>query len=620
MKKIIAIFLVLITLFTITSCTTEINNLEKPVVTVENNKISREKVKDASRYVIYVDDEEFTFTSNTSITFVTLDEGSYQVVVEALFTHTTNTSKSKAVTLVISKDVEITLSNPVITLENNKITWQEVEYAQKYAIYIDDKEIAKVLSTSYVIGNLTAGDHTIYIEALYNEGANEIKAKSNTVTYTVLDEETERIMNIFMINDTHGAFNNSDFPGLEKISTVIKNLENTNGDYIKVVNGDALQGSYVSSTQYGRPIIDALNEMDFDAFVIGNHEFDWGLEYIYAYKDGDLSNGEAEFPFLGANIYDKRTNQRVDWIEPYTIVEKNGVKVGIIGLIGHSQESSILASMVENYEFVYPLELVKQFSKELRVDKGCDAVVVSLHDFDEDLQSSILNLSLESRVDAILCGHTHRNEYYVGTNSAGRDVPVVQNRDKNQTATSLIVNLDSSNTTNHTFKRLYPSDYADDASIKEVINKYQAVIDESKKVIGRASSTISKNTIGVYAATAMKEEFNADFGIINSGGVRATIYSGDITVSEVFEALPFNNKVIIVKIKGSNILSVCDETYFIYSSGFKLSSIKSSQTYTVAIIDYVYYSSYNGALRNDTAYDTGVVMRDLTIEYMDSIY
>lgn len=620
MKKIITIFLVLITIFTLASCTVENNNLEKPVLTVENNKVSWKKVTDAVKYNVYVDDEEFSFTTNTSITFTTLDEGSYKVVVEALFSHTTSTSKSKPVTVVISKNVEITLSNPVITLEENKITWEKVENAQKYAVYIDDKEVGKVFNTSYIIGELSVGEHTVYIKAIYEDSKNNLSSISNKITFNVEDENKERIMNIFMINDTHGAFNNSDFPGLEKVNTIIKSLEKTNGEYIKVLNGDALQGSYVSSTQYGRPIIEALNVMKFDAFVIGNHEFDWGLEHIYKFKDGDLTNGEANFPFLGANIYDKKTNQRVDWIEPYTIVEKNGVKVGIIGIIGHTQESSILTPMVENYDFVYPLELVKQYSRELRVDKGCDAVVVSLHDFDEDLQGSILNLQLESRVDAILCGHTHRNEYYVGTNKAGAQVPVVQNRDKNQTATNLIVNLDSSTNPNHTFKRLYPSDYSDDAEVKEVIGRFQAVIDESRKVIGSSSSSINKSTLGVYAATAMKEAFDVDFGIINTGGIRATIGYGDITISEIFEALPFNNKVIIVTLSGRNILSACDDTYFYYSSGFSLNSIKSSSMYTVAIIDYVYYGSYNAALRNDTGYDSGVVARDLLIAYMDNIY
>ena len=197
--------------------------------------------------------------------------------------------------------------------------------------------------------------------------------------------------------------------------------------------------------------------------------------------------------------------------------------------------------MVKDYDFVYPLEIVESLSKELRTEKNCDAVIVSLHDFDESLQDKILDLPVTSRVDAILCAHMHSNEFYVGQNTVGVNVPVVENRDKNQTATSLIINLDASTSNNYTFKRLYPADYKDDAEVLEVVKKYQHVLDEANKVVGYTNGYLSKNTIGTYAANAMRDEFNADFGIINSGGVRATINSGDITVSEIFEALPFNN-------------------------------------------------------------------------------
>ena len=72
--------------------------------------------------------------------------------------------------------------------------------------------------------------------------------------------------------------------------------------------------------------------MEFDAFVIGNHEFDWGLDKIARYADGDPENGEADFPFLAANIVCE--GKKLDWTEDYVIVEREGFKIGIIGVIG----------------------------------------------------------------------------------------------------------------------------------------------------------------------------------------------------------------------------------------------------------------------------------------------
>ena len=95
-----------------------------------------------------------------------------------------------------------------------------------------------------------------------------------------------------------------------------------------------------------------MNDIGFTAMTLGNHEFDWGLDKIAKYKDGDLTNGEANFPFLGANIFYKGTNRRPDWIDPYTIVDYNGLKVGIVGVVGGTQESSILALNVAEYDFL----------------------------------------------------------------------------------------------------------------------------------------------------------------------------------------------------------------------------------------------------------------------------
>ena len=170
-------------------------------------------------------------------------------------------------------------------------------------------------------------------------------------------------VNFLMINDTHGAFEDSlDGYSIARVGSLLDSLESKNGDYIKVANGDILQGSYLSSKTYGYAMIEALNLRDFDAFVLGNHEFDWGLDKIAKYKDGNLSNGEADFPFLGANIYYKGTTTSPEWIDPYTIVDYNGLKVGIVGVIGGTQESSILSLNVSEYDFVDdPSQIIKTY-------------------------------------------------------------------------------------------------------------------------------------------------------------------------------------------------------------------------------------------------------------------
>ena len=156
---------------------------------------------------------------------------------------------------------------------------------------------------------------------------------------TIFEFSSSRAIDIVMVNDNHGVLNEED-GSMDKIASGISQYT-TKDTSVKIANGDMFQGTYLSSTLKGLPMLDALNALEFDAFVIGNHEFDWGLDEMKKYKDGDLSNGEAEFPFLGANIYDKSTGEMVDWLEPYTVVERNDLKIGIIGIIGQVESSSL---------------------------------------------------------------------------------------------------------------------------------------------------------------------------------------------------------------------------------------------------------------------------------------
>ena len=89
--------------------------------------------------------------------------------------------------------------------------------------------------------------------------------------------------------------------GLDYFANVIM-AEQEDKDVLFITGGDILQGQLLSNHFYGESIIFALNEMKLDAFVIGNHEFDWGLEKVLGYFNGE-NEIQADFPFLGANVF-----------------------------------------------------------------------------------------------------------------------------------------------------------------------------------------------------------------------------------------------------------------------------------------------------------------------------
>lgn len=444
-------------------------------------------------------------------------------------------------------------------------------------------------------------------------------------------------VNFLMINDTHGAFTDSSSGySIGRFGSLVEELEKKQ-DYILIHNGDAFQGSYVSGSKYGLPLIDAFNTIGFDCFVIGNHEFDWGIDKIAAYADGDLSNGEANFPFLGANIYYKNTTKTPNWIDPYTVVEYGDLKVGIIGVIGETQESSILTRYVADYEFVNPVNIVKEHAKTLRTTLDCDVVVVATHDYSDELSASFANLSGDSMVDAIFCAHTHQYINESVRRSDNNYIPVVQNNHKNNTASEVIINLDDNgNYDGYKTTFYYPSSYQISSKVQVVIDKYQYLINEASEVIGTTSSSIKKSTLGSYATDAMLTwDYSAyniggdiDLAIINTGGIRATIDSGNITRADVFEVFPFNNMVVLVNMRGKDIKSLCNKngSYFYMDVRNGLSSYQNFEDntiYQIAVIDYVFEGTYYTEFKNlskDAYIETNIILRDQLIDYIDQKY
>lgn len=445
-------------------------------------------------------------------------------------------------------------------------------------------------------------------------------------------------INFIMINDTHGAFTDSDAGySIGRVDSLVEYLERTNGDYIFIHNGDAFQGSYLCGETFGLAMIEALNASDLDCFVIGNHEFDWGIDKIAAYADGNLANGEADFPFLGANIYYKGTTTRPDWIDPYAIIEQDGLKVGVIGVIGDSQESSILTRYVKDYDFVDPVNIIKSTASYLRDTEDCDVVVVATHDYDSYLNQSIAALSGSGRIDAIFCAHTHENISESVTRSDSVKIPVVQCSHKNNNAQEVIVTIgEDGSYESFSARKYYPSGYDISSDVAAVIARYQDLVDEANEVIGNTSGYLSKSTLGAYAVDAMLKDAYAgynfgtvDVAIINTGGIRATINSGSITRAEVFEVFPFNNSVVLVNLSGKKIKELYSKnSNYLYidvadSIGSSYSSLKDSTIYQLAVIDYVfegtYYTQFNGLTSNDYV-ETTIILRDLLMAYLDNKY
>ena len=615
MKKIVKLFLIIFICFGITSCT-DTNNNNNIIIKIENDVLLWDSYTDALNYNIYIDNILTDTVTQTSYD-LSLKEGTYQIKVNA---KTINGYSSFSNILeyysdgVKYNDIIVKLQAPVIKLTDGILSWNKVLNAVSYDIYKNDSLLDSITSLSYNIDEVYGDKY--YVVA---RNGNSYSDKSNVVE--INGDINTGVVNIFSINDTHGAVStNANVTGLDKVETLINSLE-TDTDYIKVANGDIFQGGYASNVTRGRIFIDILNEMEFDCFVIGNHEFDWGIETISVYRDGDLSNGEANFPFLGANIVYKSSSTMPEWLDEYTIVENNGLRVGIIGVIGEGLTSSILAENVENYEFLSPVPIVERIATTLRTDEDCDVVVVATHDYDSDTNAQYATLFGDARIDAILCAHTHQKINETVNRIDNYKIPVLQSNTKNITVGTINLTLENGDITKKSVNHYYPSNYSSSTNILDIIKNYEDVILEGEKVVGYTSSYLSKSYLGPLAANGMVELTGSDFACLNTGGVRSTIDLGPITMEDIYEVFPFDNKLIIVEMSGSTLKSFYNtaDGYLYFSSNLNINNISNNKTYKICVIDYVYnYYYYQKFFKNLNTTTLDLQIRDAVVYKLEN--
>lgn len=182
-------------------------------------------------------------------------------------------------------------------------------------------------------------------------------------------------INLYAINDFHGSVDK-----IAQVGYYLKTQKKNNPNTVLINSGDMFQGSIQSNSNYGKLLTECMDEIGFSAMTYGNHEFDWGMDVLK-----DLAK-YGNTPFLGANIYHWDPNTRqfgtfADELakEYVTVTLPNKVKVGIIGVIGKDQITSINSNLVENIGFVPPMDVIPNLSTKLRDEEGCHVVVVSIH-------------------------------------------------------------------------------------------------------------------------------------------------------------------------------------------------------------------------------------------------
>ena len=197
-----------------------------------------------------------------------------------------------------------------------------------------------------------------------------------------------------------------------QIATYVKDVRKNNKNVVLVDVGDAIQDNQVDvfakDKKYYKdhPIPKVLNEMKYDVFVLGNHEFNFGMKAL----DEILKDIKAKK--LTANFYYKKNDKR--YIDATTIIEKDGVKLGIIGLsTPMSAKFEEDTGNLKDMKFTSPTEEARTQVEKLKA-KGVDAIIVIAH-MGIDNENKIPDTGMRDvinavdGIDVVIAGHMHKD-------------------------------------------------------------------------------------------------------------------------------------------------------------------------------------------------------------------
>ncbi|QLE02396.1 metallophosphatase [Galbibacter sp. BG1] len=202
----------------------------------------------------------------------------------------------------------------------------------------------------------------------------------------------------FPANDTR----NPNAGGVARRAHLIESIRKENPNTLLLDAGDIFQGTPYFNFYGGEIEFKLMSMLQYDAATIGNHDFDNGIEGLYA----QLPN--AKFDLLNAN-YDFSNTVLDEKVNPYRIFNKNGLKIGVFGL-GIELDGLVSKDLYKETKYLDPVEKAQDITKELKKDKKCDLVICLSHlgyKYAYDKVSDVVLAQKTEDIDLIIGGHTH---------------------------------------------------------------------------------------------------------------------------------------------------------------------------------------------------------------------
>ena len=407
-----------------------------------------------------------------------------------------------------------------------------------------------------------------------------------------------RTLTILHVNDLHARLLplENRHGGFAYLASLIRREREKCADCILLNAGDVAQGTPVSTIFHGLPVFEVANLLGIDAACLGNHDFDYG--WMQARK----FIGVAKYPIVTANIVG--ANNELFTPAPFVILNVNGLRVAVIGAM--TDELGILTTpkLMQQWHTTPVVETVRRYAKDLK--PRSDLIVVLAHITGSE---ELALLKTVPEVPVLVTGHLH-NGLPQPLIQDGRILVRVKGYAEELGRLDLKVDTVKKAPVSWEWKHiLVDSSVAPAADVASEVKHWEdevsTRVDRPLAVAGRG---FSKQEVRRLIERIMRESTGADFSFMNAGGVRDTIPAGQLKERNIWNIMPFDNRIVFGKFKGRDLPAVV--------VGDR--KVEPDHMYTLAVTDFTAANQGSAENLRVTGLDfpgDGGLLRDVMIDW-----
>lgn len=411
---------------------------------------------------------------------------------------------------------------------------------------------------------------------------------------------------ILHTNDTHSQLdpNDKNEGGILRRKVLVDSIRDVEPNVLLIDCGDAVQGTLYYTLFRGEAEGVMMNNLGYDIQILGNHEFDNGVEELA--REWSQLNAKK----ITSN-YDLRGTALDSIFEPYTISSFGDRKIGFLA-INLDPKGMIADANAEGVRYLDGIEAANSVAWYLKNVKHTDMVIALTHvgyDSANPPTPSDLDIARNSKnIDIIIGGHSHTTVdpdapdalAWKVANAKGDTVIVAQTGSRGVNLGKITVDLPTLASTYSLIPVNKRLDNRVDPEAAALLSRYRTSVDSLKsRKIGKSAQEFPAGSqiLVNWVADVMRDmgqELCAspvDVAIVNKGGIRRSLPAGHITKETIMTMLPFDNKLVVMEIKGNDLKEAFDVMARRggdgLSSGFDPKSINPDSTYTIITIDYL---------------------------------